>query len=41
MSDKKISNIRKPVTNYCTNCVYPDSFARVLSFDEKKFAQAA
>ncbi len=36
MSDKKITNIKKPATNYCSNCVYPDSFARVLSFDEKR-----
>ena len=36
MSDNKISNIKKPTTNYCSNCVYPDSFARVLSFDDNR-----
>ena len=41
MSDRIITNIKKPITNYCANCVYPDSFARVLSFDEKEFVRVA
>ena len=35
MSDKLLTNVKKPNTFYCSNCVYPSSFARVMSFDEK------
>ena len=35
MSDKKLSNIKKPKVFYCKNCVYPSSYPSILSFDDK------
>ena len=35
MSDKKISsNIKKPQIRYCSECVYPSSYASSFSFDK-------
>ncbi len=34
MSDKKLTNIKKPQVFFCKSCVYPSSYPSILSFDE-------